>query len=84
VDMPIVTSDGVLLVHRFPLEGGGEIHAYFQPHEDVLKAHLRFATFRKDGSVSYTPKGITVPPELLNDLLTAAALLAVEKTRLVA
>ncbi len=78
---PLVTNDGVVLVHRFPLERG-EIHAYFQSHEGELKAHLRLVNIKKDGSVSYTPKGITVPPNLLTDLLTATALLAVEKEKL--
>lgn len=78
----VVSNNGAVLVHRFPLEGGGEIHAYFQEHEGAMKAHLRLVNLRKDGSVSYTPRGIAVPPSLLYDLLQATALLAVENGKL--
>jgi hypothetical protein len=82
MDGPTVTSDGVLLVYRLPLGGSAEIHAYFQAHEGVLKAHLRLVTIKKDGSVSYTQRGIAVPPNVLTDLLKATAALAVEKERI--
>ena len=79
---PTVSTDGVLLVYRFPLGGSREIHAYFQHHNGAMRAHLRLVTVKNDGSISFTPKGITVPLDALNELLKAAATLAVERERL--
>lgn len=74
---PQQDDSGVNLVHRFPLEKG-EVHTYVQRHDGVLKAHLRLVNVKKDGSVSYSPKGITVPLTLVHKLLQAVALLAAE------
>jgi hypothetical protein len=75
----LVLGNDVVLVHRIALEKSDEIHAYFQPYNGVIKAHLRLVTVDKDGSVKYTGKGIAVSPDLLNQLLQAIALLAVER-----
>jgi hypothetical protein len=79
---PVVPADDVHLVHRVSLDRRSEIHIYFQEYGGANKAHVRWVNIRKDGSVSYTSRGIAVDPGLVNDLLQGIALLAVANGRL--
>jgi hypothetical protein len=78
----LVLDRDVALVHRVHLGKRSELHAYFQPFNGELKAHLRQVNIRQDGTVSYTGKGVAVQPEQLTELLEAVALLAVNRQAL--
>lgn len=79
---PVIPAGDVQLVHRVSLDRRTEIHSYFQEYRGAIKAHVRFVNIRKDGTVSYTGKGIAVDQGLVNDLLEAVALLSVENGKL--
>lgn len=77
----IVLPEDVKLAHRFTLDGSAEIHTYLQPHNGVLKAHVRLVNIKKDGHVAYSARGVALSPEYVTELLQAVALLAVETSR---
>jgi hypothetical protein len=78
----VVPADSADLVYRVSVDRRREIHMYFQEYGGAIKAHVRWVNIRKDGSVSYTSRGIAVDPGLVNDLLQGIALLAVANGRL--